>query len=59
MSIVGGILFVIGIVGVGLIWTGFGVHVPLFASIPMDLRAYLICAGIGAVLYFWGRRPGD
>ena len=59
MTVIGIILFLIGAVGAGLIWSGFGQHIPLFQAIPMDFRAYLICAAIGAGLYFWGRRPRD
>ena len=59
MSIIGGILFIVGALGAGLLWTGVGASIPGFMSIPMGFSAYLITAAVGAALYLWGRRPGD
>jgi len=59
MTIIGGILFVIGLLGAGLIWTGYGAYSSAFTAIPMDFRAYLITAAVGVGLYLWGRRPKD
>lgn len=59
MAKVGIILFLIGFIGAALLYTDFARFIPLLQSIPMDFRAYLICAAVGAGLFFWGRRPGD